>query len=77
MKRFPFSIGFQVRGDTVRVVTVAHAIRLAGYWSGRDRFQERCLVPGDGVEPPTRGFSVPVPEGLKLARPQVKLRLVR
>ncbi len=37
MERFPFSVGFQVHGDTVRVVTVAHASRLPGYWSGRDR----------------------------------------
>ena len=35
MERFPFSIGFQVHGDTVRVVTVAHASRRPGYW--RDR----------------------------------------
>ncbi len=32
MDRFPFSIGFQVLGDTVRVVTVAHASRRPGYW---------------------------------------------
>lgn len=38
MERFPFSIGFQVRGDTVRVVTVAHASRRPGYWSSRRRF---------------------------------------
>lgn len=37
MERFPFSIGFQVHGDTVRVVTVAHARRLPGYWAGRNR----------------------------------------
>jgi integrase len=34
-------------------------------------------VPRDGVEPPTRGFSVPVPEGLKIAPPKAKLRVVK
>jgi hypothetical protein len=35
------------------------------------------VVPRDGVEPPTRGFSVPVPEGLKVAPRQAKLRVIR
>jgi hypothetical protein len=32
MDRFPFAIGYQVAGDAVVVVVVAHAKRRPGYW---------------------------------------------
>jgi integrase len=37
---------------------------------------ESYEVPRDGVEPPTRGFSVPLPNDAKPVRPRVKLKLV-
>jgi hypothetical protein len=32
MDRFPYAVGYQVMGDAVVVVTVAHAKRRPGYW---------------------------------------------
>ena len=32
MDRFPYAVGYQVVGDEVVVVTVAHAKRRPGYW---------------------------------------------
>jgi integrase len=38
---------------------------------------DTSVVPRDGVEPPTRGFSVPVPIGLNPTYSRAKLRLAR
>lgn len=35
LRRYPYSVIYQVRPDRVYVVAVAHSSRAAGYWSGR------------------------------------------
>ena len=35
MKRFPFMVVYEVRGDVIRVIAVAHQRRDMRYWSGR------------------------------------------
>jgi plasmid stabilization system protein ParE len=35
LRRFPYSVIYQVRGDEIRVVALAHQRRKPGYWRGR------------------------------------------
>lgn len=35
LPRFPFSVAFQVAGESIIVLSVAHAKRRPGYWIGR------------------------------------------
>jgi hypothetical protein len=35
MERFPYSIVFQERDDTILVIALAHAKHRFGYWLGR------------------------------------------
>jgi plasmid stabilization system protein ParE len=35
LRRFPFSIVYMVRGSVPRIVAIAHAKRLPGYWRRR------------------------------------------
>ncbi len=35
MKRYPYCVIFQLSGDTITVVAVAHAKRRPGYWRNR------------------------------------------
>lgn len=35
LRRFPYSVVYQVQPDRVYVVAVAHSSRSAGYWQGR------------------------------------------
>ncbi len=35
VRRFPYLVFFEVRGETVEVVAVAHASREPGYWRAR------------------------------------------
>jgi hypothetical protein len=36
LNRFPYGVVYQVRGDRVRVVAVAHLARRPGYWGDRE-----------------------------------------
>jgi toxin ParE1/3/4 len=36
LRRFPYSIVYQVKPDEVRVIALAHQQRKPGYWRGRD-----------------------------------------
>ena len=72
--------------DMASTLRTRSSSRAEDLWvTGPPRFEKRVsvekpavsLVPRDGVEPPTRGCSVRVPEGLKVASPQRKLRSVR
>lgn len=36
LRRFPYSIIYQLAGDELRVLAVAHHRRRPGYWGGRD-----------------------------------------
>lgn len=36
LRRFPYSIIYQVKPEEVRVIALAHQRREAGYWSGRE-----------------------------------------
>ncbi len=35
LRRFPYSLVFQVQSDRVYIIAVAHSARKAGYWQGR------------------------------------------
>lgn len=35
LRRFPYSIVYQIKPDLLRVVAVAHQSRRPGYWAGR------------------------------------------
>jgi len=35
LRRFPYSVFYQVAADEVRVIAVAHQRRRPGYWAGR------------------------------------------
>lgn len=35
LKRFPYDLMYRVKGDTIRVLAVAHQHRKPGYWQGR------------------------------------------
>ena len=35
LRRFPFSVIYQVKGEELRVIALAHQRRRPGYWSGR------------------------------------------
>jgi len=35
LRRFPYSIIYQVKSDDIRVIAVAHQRRRPGYWAGR------------------------------------------
>ncbi len=35
MKRFPYSLAYEVHGDEIRVLAVAHQSRRPEYWRGR------------------------------------------
>ena len=35
LRRFPYSVLYQVKGDELRVIALAHQRRRPGYWSGR------------------------------------------
>jgi plasmid stabilization system protein ParE len=35
MRRFPYSVIYQITSDELRVIAVAHNRRRPGYWSGR------------------------------------------
>lgn len=37
LRRFPFSIVYTMLGDVLRIVAIAHAKRLPGYWRRRTR----------------------------------------
>jgi toxin ParE1/3/4 len=35
LKRFPYDLMYRVKGDTIRILAVAHQHRKPGYWQGR------------------------------------------
>jgi plasmid stabilization system protein ParE len=35
LKRYPFSVIYRVKADSVEVIALAHSKRRLGYWSGR------------------------------------------
>lgn len=35
LRRFPYSVVYEVRGEVLRIIAVAHQSRRPGYWSGR------------------------------------------
>jgi plasmid stabilization system protein ParE len=35
MSKFPFAVGYRIRGMTVEVLAIAHGHRRPGYWRGR------------------------------------------
>jgi plasmid stabilization system protein ParE len=37
LARFPYVIFFQIHGDVVEIMAVAHAKRRPGYWANRER----------------------------------------
>jgi hypothetical protein len=40
LKRFPYGIVYQIRGDEISIVAVAHLHRQPGYWSERLKDQD-------------------------------------
>ena len=36
LRRYPYSLVYQVQQDRIYVVAVAHSSRSAGYWQGRN-----------------------------------------
>jgi plasmid stabilization system protein ParE len=36
MRRFPFSVFYEIEGQDIAVIAVAHHKRRPGYWKGRD-----------------------------------------
>jgi hypothetical protein len=46
-----------------KTALTAPAVVIAEWWRERGRKSSRLSVSRDGIEPPTRGFSIPEPRG--------------